>query len=60
MRKGLKIKQKKKVAMKSLNSVPSGRDRLDRNMEKVKPTKMCEKKEEMKQIYLLWTLKSKL
>lgn len=60
MRKGLKIKQNKKVAMKSLNSVPSGRDRLDRNMEKVKTTKMCEKKEEMKQIYLLWTLKSKL
>lgn len=60
MRKGLKIKQNKKVAMKSLNSVPSGRDRLDRNMEKVKTIKMCEKKEEMKQIYLLWTLKSKL
>lgn len=45
--------------MKSLYSVPSGKDRLDRNIKQMKTIKMVRRKE-LNQIYLLWTLKSKL
>lgn len=58
----LKNKIKQNWGMKSLNSVPSGKDRLEGNIKKMKtqlPLKQVRRKE-LNQIDLMWTSKSKL